>query len=223
MKIGFLHTSPVHIETFEKLLSCVKPSPELHHLVDEELLANAINNGITQEIEDRVEQYLVDLAKAKCSVIVCTCSTLGGIAEDIDFPQTNVIRIDRPMAKKAVATSQIILMVAVLKSTLLPTRRLLEDESRKQKRPLRIQELVIEDAWEHFLKGDLQAYHQHIGGEIKKALTPPSRCDANPQPESIVLAQASMAGASSYLEAVTPTIFSSPAECVNYLIEELNG
>ena len=131
-KIGFLHTSPVHVPTFETLLSDKFVDGELHHKVDEALLAYAIENGCDTHVVDQVETYLKALADSGCSEIVCTCSTLGGVAETLNLKGVRITRIDRPMAAAAVETGHIILMAAAIRSTLAPTRQLLLDESKNK-------------------------------------------------------------------------------------------
>lgn len=43
--IAFLHTSPVHVETFERLVKSTDPTVEVEHFVDEALLADAQRAG----------------------------------------------------------------------------------------------------------------------------------------------------------------------------------
>ncbi len=214
MKIGFLHTSPVHVPTFEKLL----PGQSLEHRVDEELLAYAMEHGNDDSVIQRVTDYVEGLASAGCTEIVCSCSTIGGIAESLEQDGVNIVRIDRPMAASAVADGHVILMVAAIQSTLVPTRSLLLDESAKQQRPIRIMELVVESAWAHFLNGDLDAYYETIATEIRSSLAGDGRCAPKLVPEVVVLAQGSMAPAAELLQDIDPPVLSSPNLCAKYLI-----
>ncbi|MEM8859307.1 MAG: arylsulfatase [Chloroflexota bacterium] len=217
MKIGFFHTSPVHISTFDNLLVNTNLPVEPIHIVDEDLLSNAVSKGIDQSIQDQVEEHLLNLWEQKCGIIVCTCSTLGAIAEQISFEGSMVVRVDRPMAAMSVAQSHVILMVAVLSSTLIPTRELILDEAKRQGKPVRIQELVIPKAWEDFLSNDLDAYHTRIAHEISSFIQDSGRCSAELVPETILLAQASMAGAKSYLAGIDQPVLSSPTTCIDFL------
>ncbi|MEM9774497.1 MAG: arylsulfatase [Chloroflexota bacterium] len=217
MKIGFFHTSPVHIATFDQLFAQPNCKFELVHKVDEQLLADAIQHGVNEQIRKQVLAYIRGLADSSCKTIVCTCSTLGAIAEALHIPNVKIYRVDRPMAAKAVAESHIILMVAVLASTLLPTRELIKDEANRQDRPVRVQELVISDAWDYFLAGDLDGYHQHIAEAVKANVRELGRCSADLVPETILLAQASMAGALQYLSELEQPVLSSPIACAEFL------
>ncbi|MEZ5259297.1 MAG: hypothetical protein R2705_21175 [Ilumatobacteraceae bacterium] len=43
--VGFLHTSPVHVATFDGLVAEVAPGRGVEHLVDETLLDRARDHG----------------------------------------------------------------------------------------------------------------------------------------------------------------------------------
>ena len=79
--VGFLHTAPTHVPTFRALV--MKAGEDLVdvHVVDEALLTDARRHGVNDELQGRVEQHLRQLAAKGAQVIVCTCSTLSGVAE----------------------------------------------------------------------------------------------------------------------------------------------
>src|SRR5471032_2628384 len=83
--IAFLHTSPVHVPTFEKLMQEVAPDLSDSHLVREDLLADAQRDG-TQgaELISRIEDAMRDAGASGAAVVVCTCSTIGGVAEAME-------------------------------------------------------------------------------------------------------------------------------------------
>jgi len=211
-KIGFLHTSPVHVSTFDRLLPVHAADNRLVHLVDESLLAQAMASGIDADIQRKTFAHLKQLVQAGCQQIVCTCSTLGEVAEQMRSETADVSRIDRPMAAHAVKNHQVILVVAAIKSTLVPTQALLLDESRNQNRPIHIQELVLDKTWSKFLAGDLDAYYRGIADGIHQHLAEASGCEA------IVLAQASMVPAVDLLHDVSLPILTSPQMCVEHLV-----
>ncbi|MFK7800085.1 MAG: arylsulfatase [Anaerolineae bacterium] len=219
-KIGFLHTSPVHIETFDRLFSDSQDSYELVHLVDEPLLAKAMEVGITADIETQVQAHIEQLASAGCDQVVCSCSTIGNVAESVMLENVPVLRIDRPMAAAAIKGSQIVLIVAAIQSTLAPTRELLLDESKKQSRPIQIQELVLADSWAEFLSGNLEDYYQAIAVGVTDYLASSERDNTQLQPEVIVIAQASMAPAINLLQDITIPILASPEICVQYILSQ---
>jgi hypothetical protein len=69
-----------------------------------------------------VNAAMTAAASNGASMFVCTCSTIGGVAERTSTNgQFVAVRIDRAMADKAVNSGPKILVVASLESTLGPT------------------------------------------------------------------------------------------------------
>lgn len=186
----FLHTSPVHIATFERLVAEYTAEPAnvtIEHMVDESLLQEAREQGgVTPALRARIERYVDEGVERGASVIVCTCSTIGaGVEEYSD--QVTVMRVDRAMAEEAVRQGERILLVAALESTLAPTRELLLDAARRAGKAIDIVELLCREAWAHFERGDQQAYLDEIATQL--------RAHAH-EADVVVLSQASMAGVS---------------------------
>src|SRR5690348_2042108 len=110
--LAFLHTSPVHIATFDHLLAEIDPGVAARHIVDESLLAEARAAGaITPALEQRIAAALDAAGGPEGAVVLCTCSTIGGSAEAAG-PRAGrvVLRVDRPMAERAVALGERILV-----------------------------------------------------------------------------------------------------------------
>lgn len=197
--ITFLHTSPAHIATFDRLLAELAPGLTARHVVHEQLLADARASGITAGLAARVAAQ-IDAAQAEgAALLICTCSTIGGCAEQAarGLP---VLRIDRPMAERAVALGGRVIVAAALASTLAPTRLLLQDAAARAGAAVELIELLCAEAWPHFERGDLPAYHAAIAAELRAA----------PAADVIVLAQASMAGAAALCADLPTPILSSP-------------
>ena len=102
--VGFLHTAETHVPTFRDLLREVAPSMVDVHLVDPELLADARRGGVDGAVRERLRHRLCELARLHADVVLCTCSTLSGAAEQLT-PHVGVpvLRVDRPLAEAAVA------------------------------------------------------------------------------------------------------------------------
>jgi hypothetical protein len=201
--LAFLHTSPVHIATFDRLLAESGTGVVARHIVDESLLDEARAAGaITPALEQRIAAVLRDASAPDGAVVLCTCSTIGGSAEEAGARAGGVVlRVDRPMAERAVALGDRILVAAALASTLAPTRALIQDAARAAGKPIELRELLCEPAWAFFERGDLAGYAQAIANQL--------RADAG-DAEVIVLAQASMAAAAPLCADLGVPILSSP-------------
>lgn len=198
--LAFLHTSPVHVATFDALLGELGPDVPLHHEVREELLARARAEGLSAALERELRACVERLVAEGACVVLCTCSTLGGLAERLEVPAV-VLRVDRPMAEQAVQSGKRVLVVAALESTLDPTLELLRDAARRARRNPEVVSVVCDGAWGHFEAKDLSRYHAAIAAKIDAAAKPD---------DFVVLAQASMAPAAKLVRAPAPRVVSSP-------------
>jgi hypothetical protein len=146
--IVFLHTSPVHIETFEQLVRQEDPATTTRHVVVEQLLA-AAQTASTDDpaLVARIHRAMIDAVGDGASVVVCTCSTIGGAAERVPTgARFRAMRVDRPMADRAVRSGPRILLVAALESTLAPTSRLLHESAVAFGRDIDVHPLLVDAA-----------------------------------------------------------------------------
>lgn len=201
LTLTFLHTAPTHIDTFDRLLADLAPTLPVRHIVDETLLEEARRQGLTPDLIRRVETTILEASAAGSRLVLCTCSTLGAVAERVTLPPgCRVLRIDRPMAEQAVALGQRIIVAATLASTIDPTRDLLLSVAQESGKKIELIELLCERAWAKFERGDQAGYL----AEIAQALQAQTMAG-----DVIVLAQASMAAAAYGLDLSIP-VLSSP-------------
>ncbi|HZF88503.1 aspartate/glutamate racemase family protein [Streptomyces sp.] len=199
--LALLHTSPVHIPVFDALRDADLPGLRLRHLVREDLLDRARRDG-PEAVADEVRAVLTRAAGDGGRAVLCTCSTIGGVAEaaaaDAGVP---VLRVDRPMAAAAVAEGPRVVVLAALESTLGPTAGLIEEEARRAGRVVAVRTVLVDGAWSRFEAGDTEGYARRVAAAAD-ALT---SADA----DAIVLAQASMAPAQRLTTTAVP-VLSSP-------------
>lgn len=201
-KLTLLHTARDNVATFSKLLNELAPDIPAEHILDETVLQDARAAGeVTPAVAARIEAKVLS-ADPNTALVLCTCSTIGGAAEQITHPNAGpVLRVDRAMAEKAVALGDNILMVAALASTLAPTRDLILDAAKKAGKTVQITEMVCEGAWAKFEQGDTQGYWSAIADCLRRHAH---------TGEVIVLAQASMAGAVDLCTDLDIPVLSSP-------------
>lgn len=210
--ITFLHTDQVHVTTFTDLINSYAGSITINHIVKPQLLEAAIQNGITKKLTDSVEEILQQ-ADRHSKLVVCSCSTLGSIAENtlLDSGQY-ALRIDRAMANIAVNEGQRILVLAALESTIPATSVLMKMSQQLQNVENEIDYYVIEDSWQYFLNGQYELYNKTIAEVIER-----KKMDY----DCVLLAQASMVGATRLIKEKRPLIISSPECGVKDLIQRL--
>lgn len=201
--LSFLHTSPVHVPTFHALLSDLAPDIPARHVVDEGLLSEACSVGeVTPALRKRIAGTVLAMEEMGATVVVCTCSTIGAVVEELNGSTSAVmLRIDRPMAREAIARGSRIVVAATLATTLVPTRELIASAARQAHKQVEIIDLLCEQAWSYFEQGNQLAYLQEVARQIQVAA---------PLGDVIVLAQASMARASEFYADLPVPVLTSP-------------
>lgn len=215
-KLGFLHTLRANIAVFDDLIQESGCECEVMHHVNESVLMDILRLGqANEDIADRVRTSVLELKEAGADLVVCTCSSIGAIAEEMnDSEPIEIQRIDRAMADEAVRQGGRIVLAASLSTTLGPTRDLLKSSAEKAGKSISIKELVISAAWACYEVGDHDGYIEEIAKELRRAFS---------EGDAIVLAQASMTGAASLVSDCPIPIFSSPRLGVNRALDTLRN
>lgn len=202
--IAFLHTSPTHIETFDRLVNEADPSIEVQHLVAEDLLLKAQQVGADDPLlTRRVHDAMLNAASRGAAIVVCTCSTIGGAAENTPSQGRFVAaRIDRAMGDRAVTLGRRVLLVAALESALNPTGKLIQESAATLRSEVELEHFLIPDAWSLFQQGDREAYIQAVAAAVRRRAL---------GADVVVLAQASLAPAVALLNELRVEVLASPA------------
>ncbi|MDQ2094517.1 hypothetical protein NOI20_10390 [Rhodobacteraceae bacterium 10Alg 79] len=157
----------------------------------EDLMERARAEGVTPEIAAEVA------ALVSGESALCTCSTLGAVAES-----AGALRIDRPAMRMAAKSGRPVLVAFCLESTRAATLSLLAEEMARAQNPNPVQPISISQAWVHFERGDHDCFVAAIAEGIEAVLV-----DVTPV---IVLAQASMAGAAPRLSRSGVQVLTTP-------------
>jgi glutamate racemase len=214
--LAFLHTAQVHVPTFERLVRKIAPDLAVRHVVREALLADARVVGADDAgLIARVHDAMREAASGGAKVVVCTCSTIGAIAEHTDTAGAfEALRVDRAMADRAVRAGPRVLVVAAVASTLEPTTELLLSAARTAGVAVQPKQLLVDAAWAHFESGDMTRYIETLARAIRaEAATA----------DVVVLAQASMAPVESALAGLGIDVLSSPAPGVAHAVATLRA
>lgn len=210
MKIAFLHTAEQHVQTFADLMQDY--DVELIQIVKPKLLARAQQFGL-ENVRAETTKILQDLATA--DAVVCTCSTLGPIADDFSENHSHVLRIDKPLMQAALQYAPNIAVVICLKSTQQSTLDLLNHCAKQAGVTINPQVILCADAWQHFEAGDQAKFAQSIAEQVKSEMSVNTSC--------IILAQASMRVAEPLLENLGMPILSSPKLAIAAAVAATNS
>lgn len=192
MHIACLHTADVHVATFRDLFAERAPDIHVTHVVRADVLAQAQVGGL-DVVAEAVFNEIAALQSA--DVILCTCSTLGPLIDQLSSDK--VIRIDRPMMETAATLGHRPLMAICLESTVAPSLALLKEYDPQTNADV----VMCAGAWPLFLAGDTAGFAASITVNVSKAV------DGH---DCIILAQASMRVAESALKALGIPVLTSP-------------
>lgn len=202
-QLALLHTSPAHCSTFNAIGVAMGKDISSSHVVDESLLTRCIQAGrVTEEVEGDLREIVANIRDNGASTILCTCTTIGDIAErcgkEVGIP---TIRVDRAMIEAALNVGPKLLVAACIQSTLEPTGSLIEQCANELGKTPMTEMLLLSDAWAFFEAGDLDRYSRAIADGIREGLA---------GHDAVVLAQASMRPAETHLKDCGVPVFSSP-------------
>lgn len=207
MAIGFLHTAPEHTATFDELVVAEGGlGAERMHVVLPQLLADAIDRGIDDP--DVRADLATQLRRFPAGVdhVIVTCSTLGGIAEELADPAGPVVtRVDRPMAEAAVEAGHRIGVAYSTSATVVPTTRLLWEVASAAESATDLDLIDCASAWKLFQEHKLDEYLDAVASAIRERAH---------DVDVVVLAQASMAGVVDRLADLDIPVLASPTLAV---------
>jgi Asp/Glu/hydantoin racemase len=207
-RVAFLHTGAVVIPTFAQLAAEHLPGVEVQNLLDDKIVADL---GRGAEVEQRLADLGDAAVAAGAAALMFTCSSIsqyaGPLAERIGVP---VYRVDEAMADEAVRTGEHVSVIATLPTTVRPTAALLRERAELQGREVRIDEVVVEGAFEAAVAGDRARHDALVAAAIEAAAG-----------DVVVLAQASMASAAEGLDLAVP-VLTSPERGIRRLADQLS-
>jgi len=211
VSVGLLHTAEVHVATFNQLIDEVGDVGVVRsHRVDEQLLDEALTQGVdSPSVAAKLLLHLQGLA-TESDRILCTCSTLAGLAETMtERVGCPIVRVDRPVARVAVASARSVAVAFAVESTVGPTTTLLMDEADRAGRSVEVALIDCSSCWPAFVGGDVNAYLVGVASAVEELVG-----DA----DVVVLAQASMEPAARLLAHLQQPVLSSPRLAVEALL-----
>jgi Asp/Glu/hydantoin racemase len=203
--LGLVHTGAFHVPAFRALCRELMPDVKTFNIVDESLLDSTIAAGqLTPKTARRLAIYLESAEDAGADAILVTCSSVGAAVEAArPFAGVPLLRVDQPMADKAVSLGRRIGVIATLPTTLGPTADLVRARAALQGREVEIVTCLCEGAFAAVTSGDGAAHDRIVGAGLRELMG---------QVEVVVLAQASMARVAESLpaEAGAVPVLTSP-------------
>ncbi len=211
-RLGIIHTSATLVPIFQRLCSEKLPGVETFNIADDSLIKDVIRQGeLTPKTAQRVVQHVASAESAGAHYILVTCSSIGRAVEvAAGLSSVPVLRVDLPMADKAVQMGARIGVIATLRTTLEPTADLIERRARKLGKGIELTSRLCDGAFDALMTGNAARHDAMVAQALK---------ELSSSVEVIVLAQASMARV---VEGLAPEerrvpILASPSLAVEYL------
>jgi Asp/Glu/hydantoin racemase len=215
-QIAFIHTSASMIPVFKPLAEELLKGASVFNMVDESLLCDIIRDKCcAAKTARRLVNHVIEADDAGARYVLVTCSSMGRAVEaSRALVSATVLRVDEPMAEKAVATGQRIGVIATLPSTLEPTAALVRARAAASNKNIELTASVVEGAFDAVISGDGAKHDALVGAALRDLAT---------KVDVILLAQASMARV---VESLSPQeksvpILSSPRSAIEHLAELL--
>ena len=135
--LTFLHTSPIHITTFDAQIKDQAPDIPVAHFVGEDVLTEAHESGISAALNQHTHNKVFAVIDDGAGIVLCTCSSTVDSAEGADgLAPFSAICVDRPMVEITVSIATPIIIAAALKSTIVPTIELIFDATARVEKKL---------------------------------------------------------------------------------------
>jgi Asp/Glu/hydantoin racemase len=210
--LGLVHTSATLVPVFAQLCKAKLPNVDTFNIVDDSLVrAIGARGSLTPDIARRVAGYIESAESGGADLILVTCSSIGPAVEAAaPFAAVPVLRVDQPMADRAIQAGRRIGVIATLPTTMNPTADLVRRRAATAGKAIELSTRLCEGAFEALMAGDAARHDAMVAAALRELAG---------QVDVIVLAQASMARVVDQLaesDRRVP-ILASPALAIEYL------
>lgn len=199
MQLAIVHTSFALVDTLGRAVREALPEVGVTHIVDDTALAYVRKHGVNRALMRRMLALFSAAAEGEADVILSACTSVGEAVDAarriIDVP---IVKIDEPMAERAVKEGRRIGILATVESAIEPARRLISDKAAQAGVEVSLTGDVCEGIFELLQSGDPSDAARYDAALTARIMDMASGSDV------IVLAQASMARVIPALEAGAP-------------------
>jgi Asp/Glu/hydantoin racemase len=213
-RIAFLHTVTALAEKFRLLTSEQLPNIDAFHMVDESLLQDLMRQRPVEGITRRLVTFVGLAVDAGAELVVFTCSSTSPLIDTARrCHQVPILKVDDPMAERAVLSGERIGILCTTNSTVAPSSDLIAQHAARLERVVSVEAVLVDNAFAALQRGD-RAVHD----ELVQA----AAADLSGRMDVVVLAQASMAHLAGLLASrLSVPVLSSPPILMETLRDRL--
>lgn len=184
--VAFIHTTLILVEVIKKEFKEQAIEVDAFHLVDESLLIHLLKEGrLSPGMIKRLCRHVLSAEEAGADLVVVTCSSISP-AVDVarQLVSHPVLKIDEPMAEKAIESGKRIGVVATVATTIEPTSNLLLRKAEEMGKEIQVTTALCEEAFKAILQGNTEKHDRMVEEEAIRLAR---------EVDVVVLAQGSMA------------------------------
>ena len=213
-RVAFLHTVAALVDKFRALAGPALPNVEAFHMLDESLLQDLMRQCPVEGITRRLVTLVGLAVDAGAELVVFTCSSTSPLIDTARrCHQVPILKIDDPMAERAVRLGERIGVLCTTNSTVAPSSELLAHHAARLGQTVAVEAVLVDNAFAALQRGDRAEHDELVQAAAEKLA---ARTDV------IMLAQASMAHLADPLAARLPLpVLASPPILMEALRERL--
>jgi Asp/Glu/hydantoin racemase len=168
--VAFIHTSPAAIGPLMQFYAEAAPELQITNLLDDGLLrllaagdAARARRRLAGMISSAAEDYSPELALITCSSVPRVMA--DSLARDFSMP---VLKIDYPMARRAVSVGRKVGVAATFPPTLVPTSKLLDEAAAEASVEIEIIQEVAPEAYTALLANDTATHDRLLLDAVER-------------------------------------------------------
>ena len=216
-RLALLHTVLFLADMFKELLPDRFPDLDSFHVVDEGLLQDLLRHeGLTPNIVRRISGHACLARDAGADLILFTCTSTAPAVDTaramVDIP---ILKIDDPLAEKAIELGRRIGVVCTASTTMGPSENLIKEHAAKHGKEVEVTVELDSEAFKAIMAGDKAEHDKRVKAAAGRM---------SDKSDVVVLAQASMAHLAPELNETLPVpVLASPDLCVDALAKLLEA
>ncbi len=163
-KIGFVHTGVAIADMFKPMIAERLPGVATFHIVDDSLIQDLLQaEQFTPSILKRLCNQVELAEEAGAEMIMVTCSSIApGVDVARKMVGVPVMKVDEPMAEKAVSISDNIGVMATAKTTMVPSVNLVQEKATEAEKQVTNHQTLSPEAFDCFQRGDMQIHDRIV-------------------------------------------------------------
>ncbi|KPL11227.1 hypothetical protein AMJ85_04175 [candidate division BRC1 bacterium SM23_51] len=167
--VALIHTRLRSVDLFNREISLHLPHVFKFNILDETILFEAVQNGLTPRILDRLVQHYTWAERMKAHVILNTSTILEpAVPSCQEFVSIPILRLSEPMCDQAVSEGSRICILGNLEQATAAVAGLLEQVAARRERKIQIMTKHVLEAAEQLDMGDWDMHNRLVVEAVRE-------------------------------------------------------